>query len=105
MLASFTAPDAAVRERARELVGRDRFAVVHLSTPLVECRLRDAHGLYADADRGVVRDVPGIDFVYEEPSDAELVLPLHALGTQDAAVHTAVERVMEFLRERGALLR
>ena len=105
VLASFTAPDAAVRERARELVGRDRFAVVHLSTPLVECRLRDAHGLYADADRGVVRDVPGIDFVYEEPSDAELVLPLHALGTQDAAVHTAVERVMELLRERGALLR
>ena len=105
VLASFTAPDASVRARARELVGGDRFALVHVSTPIDACRRRDPSGLYAAAARGSVKDVPGIDLDYETPTDADLALPMHQLGAGEAGIRAAVERVMAFLESKGALVR
>ena len=105
VLASFTAPDASVRARARELVGPDRFALVHVSTPLDACRRRDPSGLYAAAARGSVKDVPGLDLDYETPADADLALPMHEFGAGEAALRVAVERVMAFLETRGAVVR
>jgi bifunctional enzyme CysN/CysC len=105
VLASFTAPDASVRARARELVGSDRFALVHVSTPLDACRRRDPSGLYAAAARGSVKDVPGLDLDYETPTDADLALPMQEIGAGEAGVRVAVERVMAFLETRGALVR
>jgi len=104
-LAVFTAPEASVRERARDLVGRGRFALVHVSTPLEECRRRDPSGLYRDLAEGKVTGVPGVDFDYEAPADAELVIPLHELGSPDVALRTAVDRVMALLERRGAIIR
>jgi bifunctional enzyme CysN/CysC len=105
VLASFTAPDSSVRIRARELVGSDRFAVVHVSTPLEACRRRDPVGLYRDAASGAVKDVPGVDFEYEAPTDAEITIPFHELGTPDAAIRTAVERVLTFIESRGVMVK
>jgi bifunctional enzyme CysN/CysC len=102
VLASFTAPDASVRARARELVGRERFALVHVSTPIDACRRRDPSGLYAAAARGSVKDVPGLDLDYETPTDADLVLPIHELGSGEAGIRAAVERVLAYLEAKGA---
>jgi len=109
VLASFTAPEASVRMKARDLVGRDRFALVHVSTPLEACRRRDPAGLYRDAAAGSVTNVPGVDFAYERPGaddlDAalDLELPFHELGAPEVAVRTCVERVMKLLADRGVL--
>ncbi|MCE2882817.1 MAG: adenylyl-sulfate kinase [Planctomycetaceae bacterium] len=103
VLAVFTAPEASVRGRARDLVGPDRFATVHVSTPLEACRRRDPAGLYRSHASGAVQGVPGIDFEYEAPTDAELVIPFHELGAPDAALRSAVERVMAFLEARGVI--
>lgn len=105
VLASFTAPDAASRERARELVGMERFATVYLSTPLEACRERDPSGLYREAAAGTITGVPGVDFEYEPPEAADLVIPFHELGPNDTALATAVERVMAFLDARGVVRR
>ncbi|MFM7259307.1 MAG: sulfate adenylyltransferase subunit CysN, partial [bacterium] len=91
VLASFTAPDASVRAKARELVGGAQFALVHVSTPLDACRRRDPVGLYRDAAQGSVKNVPGVDFEYDQPSDADLTIPFHELGAPDVAIRTAVE--------------
>jgi bifunctional enzyme CysN/CysC len=104
-LAVFTAPEATVRARARELVGNDRFALVHVSTPLEECRRRDPSGLYRDLAAGKVAGVPGVDFEYEAPADSDLTIPLHELGAPDVALRTAVERVMALLEGRGAIVK
>ena len=104
-LAVFTAPEASVRERARELVGAERFALVHVSTPLDECRRRDPSGLYRDLAAGKVAGVPGVDFDYEVPTNAELTIPLHELGAPDVALRTAVDRVMALLEGRGAIVK
>jgi adenylyl-sulfate kinase len=104
-LAVFTAPEATVRARARDLVGNDRFALVHVSTPLEECRRRDPSGLYRDLAAGKVAGVPGVDFEYEAPADSDLTIPLHELGAPDVALRTAVERVMALLEGRGAIVK
>jgi bifunctional enzyme CysN/CysC len=104
-LAVFTAPEAGVRARARDLVGGDRFALIHVSTPLEECRRRDPSGLYRDLAAGKVAGVPGVDFDYEAPADAELTIPLHELGAPDVALRTAVERVMALLEGRGVIVK
>jgi bifunctional enzyme CysN/CysC len=103
VLASFTAPDASVRAKARDLVGASQFALVHVSTPLDACRTRDPVGLYRDAAQGTVKDVPGVDFEYDQPADADLTIPFHELGAPDVAIRTAVERVMALLDARGVI--
>ena len=46
-IAAFVAPDEAVRQKAAEVIGRDRFLVVHLDAPIEVCRERDQEGVYA----------------------------------------------------------
>jgi len=103
VLASFTAPDASVRAKARELVGGAQFALVHVSTPLDACRRRDPVGLYRDAAQGSVKNVPGVDLEYDIPQDADITIPFHELGAPDAAIRTAVERVMALFEARGVI--
>ena len=69
-LCALLAPDEAVRDKAREVVGRERFLVVHLATPLDVCRSRDTRGLYAQADAGEIANFPGVSAPYEAPADA-----------------------------------
>ncbi len=103
VLAVFTAPDASVRARAAELIGSERFALVHVSTPLDACMRRDPSGVYRDAASGSLKGVPGIDFEYEAPTNAQLTIPFHELGATDVALRTSVDRVMALLEARGVI--
>jgi bifunctional enzyme CysN/CysC len=76
-LAAFVAPDAAVREKVAERIGRERFVVVHLSAPVEVCRERDSSGAYARADAGGIADFPGVTAPYEQPQEPDLVIPSH----------------------------
>ena len=84
-IAALVAPSAAVRERARELIGPDRFVEVFLDPPLDVCRSRDHAGLYEAADRGEIRQFPGVSAPYDKPADADLVLDTARLDV-DACV-------------------
>jgi bifunctional enzyme CysN/CysC len=95
-IAAFVAPQEEVRQKAGAVVGSDRFLVVHLAAPIEVCRQRDQEGLYAAADAGDIADFPGVSAPYEEPANADLVLPTHELPVDEC-----VERVMALLGERG----
>ena len=73
-IAALVAPSAPVRERARKLIGADRFVEVFLDPPLEVCRARDSAGLYEAADRGEIRQFPGVSAPYDKPAGADLVL-------------------------------
>jgi bifunctional enzyme CysN/CysC len=96
VVASFVAPQEDARRRCRELVGSERFLLVHCAAPLEHCRRRDPSGVYRDAERGLLRDVPGLDLRYEEPTDADLVLPTH-----ERDIAACAEDLVALLRERG----
>ncbi len=97
-LASFVAPDAAVREKVADRIGRDRFVVVHLAAPVEVCRTRDTSGRYAAADAGDVADFPGVSAPYEPPVNPDLVLPTH-----EWPLSKSIDAVMALLADRGIL--
>jgi bifunctional enzyme CysN/CysC len=74
-VAAFVAPEAAIREKARDVIGADRLLHVHLSAPVDVCRDRDISGRYDAAARGEIVNFPGITAPYDEPQDADLVIP------------------------------
>lgn len=97
-VAAFVAPHEAVRQRAAEVIGRDRFLVAHVSAPVEWCREHDDQGVYARADAGELANFPGVSADYEAPATPDLVLPLHEISVEECA-----ERVVNLLEERGAL--
>ena len=97
-LAAFVAPEEAIRQKAGEVVGRERFLVVHLSAPIEVCRQRDVDGHYPQADRGELTLFPGVSAPYEPPVQPDLVLATDKLGVEEC-----VERILRLLEERGIL--
>jgi bifunctional enzyme CysN/CysC len=97
-IAAFVAPHEAVREKAREAIGAERFLEVYLSAPIEVCRQRDQSGAYALADAGKILQFPGVSAAYEAPGKADLVL-----ATDKIDVETAVQRIVEMLESRHIL--
>ena len=95
-IASFLAPRKEVRDRAREVVGSERFFEVFLDVPVEVCRERDTNGMYAMADSGEIMNFPGITTAYEEPVSADITLEPHSMP-----IESCVEAIMALLRERG----
>jgi bifunctional enzyme CysN/CysC len=97
-VASFVAPSEAVRQKAAELVGSDRFFVVHLNTPIDVCRQGDQADMYAKADSGEIANFPGVTADYDVPTRADLTLGAHELSVSEC-----VERILALLTERGII--
>ena len=95
-LCAFVAPEAAFRQKAREVVGKDRFVEIHLSAPVEVCRQRDTEGMYVRADQGELTEFPGVSAPYEAPTHADLVVPTHEWN-----VEQCVDRIVAMLTERG----
>lgn len=84
VLVAATAHARAFREQARSVA--PAFVEVWVDTPLEECTLRDAKGLYAAARAGSAQGVPGAQEIYEPPLAAEVV----AHGGLDDAARSAL---------------
>jgi bifunctional enzyme CysN/CysC len=97
-IASMVAPEDTVRKRARDVVGADRFFLVHLSAPIEWCRNAEDTGLYRDADAGKMSNIPGVDFPYEAPTDADFTVPSHEISIAECA-----ERIIQELGRHGRI--
>jgi bifunctional enzyme CysN/CysC len=93
---AFVSPHEAVRQKARQVVGPDRFVEVFLDCPLDVCKRRDPNGVYALAEAGKIHQFPGVSAAYEPPTQADLTL-----ATDRLSVDECVERVVALLRQRG----
>ncbi len=97
-IAAFIAPDGKVREKAAEVVGSERFLVVHLDAPIEICRQRDNQGRYERAEAGELVDFPGVSADYDAPVD-----PALRLRTDELSVAECVDRIVELLRDRNSI--
>ena len=97
-ICAFVAPHDAVRRKAREVVGSERFIEVYLKAPLEVLKQRDSSGAYEAAEAGRIAQFPGVSAVYEEPSNPDLVLPTH-----EVSVEEGVDRIVELLRAKGVI--
>jgi bifunctional enzyme CysN/CysC len=97
-IASFLAPRKEVREKAREVVGQERFIEVFLDVPVEVCRERDTNGMYEMADAGEIKNFPGVTAAYEEPVAADLTLEPHLVSLE-----SCIEAIMALLKQRGVI--
>ncbi|HZZ44462.1 MAG TPA: sulfate adenylyltransferase subunit CysN [Tepidisphaeraceae bacterium] len=97
-LAAFVAPHEAVREKAKDVVGRDRFIEIFVDAPLEVCKERDRAGVFAMAERGEIAQFPGISATFEQPKTPDLVLP-----TDKISLEECVDRVMVLLKNRDVI--
>lgn len=94
-VASLLAPDAGERDKAAELIGRERFIEVLVQAPVEICQSRDPRGHYRQADEGQMPRLPGAGTVYEPPTNPDLIL-----NTDQESIESCVERVVSLLRDR-----
>jgi bifunctional enzyme CysN/CysC len=89
-LAPFASPQEEVREKAKELVGAERFLVVHMTAPadVRNERVKERRASEASADVG--------EFAYEAPANADL-----SLDTSKLDLAQQVDAVVELLKMRG----
>lgn len=73
-LAAFVAPHEEVRKKAAEVVGGDKFLVVHIDAPEAWRREHDEQGVYAKADAGEIKNLTGVSIEYEPPTKPDLVV-------------------------------
>lgn len=97
-LCCFVAPNEAARQNAKDVVGADRFLLVHLDAPLEVCRARDLHNVYNTADRGEIADFPGVNAPFDVPESPDLHLPTHEISIKEG-----VEKVLQLLEKKGII--
>lgn len=84
-IAAFISPNNELREMASNIIGKENFVEVYISTPIEECEKRDVKGLYAKARRGEIKNFTGISAPFEAPQDAALSI--------DTSKHSVKESV------------
>jgi bifunctional enzyme CysN/CysC len=97
-LAAFVAPSESIRARVAELVGKDKFFVVHLTADEPIRIARDSKGHYAKAQAGVLPNFPGVSALYEAPEKADLVV-----DSGKYPLESCVQQVLELLTRRGVI--
>lgn len=81
------------RDRAR--AQNVRFLEIYVDTPLEICRQRDPKAIYRMAERGEASYVPGLQQVYEDPVNPEVVIDGTLPPDENA------KKIVEVLAERG----
>jgi len=81
VLVSVISPFAAMREKAKLLIGEQRFILVYVKAQLSVCMERDPKGLY----KKKIKQFTGIDSAYEPPENPDITLDTEKLSVDEAA--------------------
>jgi len=92
VLAAFISPYNRDRENAKEIIGREDFIEIYVSTSLQECERRDVKGLYRKARSGEIPNFTGIGSPYETPEKPDIII-----DTEKKSLTENVEYLMEQL--------
>lgn len=94
-LATFISPTRELRDMAGQIIGKDDFVEIYISTPLEECEKRDVKGLYAKARRGEIKEFTGISAPFEQPAD-----PAVTIDTSRISLEESVTRIKDAVMSR-----
>lgn len=91
-IAAFISPNNDIREMAANIIGKENFMEVFVSTPIEACEKRDVKGLYAKARRGEIRNFTGVSAPFEAP-----LHPALSLDTSILSVEESVNKLLELV--------
>lgn len=97
-IAAFISPNNQLREMAAEIIGKDDFVEVFVSTPLEECEKRDVKDLYAKARRGEIKNFTGISAPFEAPEHPDITL-----DTSKLPVEESVKILLDYVLPKAVL--
>lgn len=97
-IAAFISPNNQLREMAAEIIGKDDFVEVFVSTPLEECEKRDVKGLYAKARCGEIQNFTGISAPFEAPEHPDITL-----DTSKLPVEESVKILLDYVLPKAVL--
>ena len=92
-LVSFISPFKSERQMAKDLLSSDEFFEIFVNTTLEECEKRDPKGLYKKARAGELKNFTGIDSLYEEPENPDLIL-----DTTSSNAEELTDQIINFLQ-------
>jgi adenylyl-sulfate kinase len=84
-IVALISPYKSSRDRAREMIGPERFVEVYVKASLEECEKRDPKGLYAKARKGEINNMTGIQDPYEAPASPDIVVETEADSADGSA--------------------
>ncbi len=91
-IAAFISPNNDIREMAANIIGKENFLEIFVSTPIEECERRDVKGLYAKARRGEIKNFTGISAPFEAPEH-----PALSIDTSKLTVQESVNKLLELI--------
>lgn len=94
VLTSFISPFQQDRENAANIIGKEDFIEIYVSTPLEECEKRDVKGLYHKAREGEIPNFTGINSPYEVPINPDITI-----DTSKGSIEECTDEVMRLLEK------
>lgn len=91
-IAAFISPNKDIREMSSNIIGKENFLEIFISTPIEECERRDVKGLYAKARKGEIKNFTGISSPFEAPEN-----PALSLDTSILTVEESVNKLLELI--------
>ena len=91
-ICSFVSPTEETRRIVRDIVGKEDFLEIFVSTPIEVCESRDVKGLYQKARAGLIKDFTGVSAPFEIPQNAIL-----SIDTSDKSVEECLEIMLNRL--------
>jgi len=95
VLVSLVSPYRKIREEARKFIG-DNFKEIFVKCSIETCVKRDPKGHYSKAIKGEIKDMTGIQDVYEEPLSADLVIDTEKLSLEESK-----KLVLDFIHKQN----
>lgn len=95
----FVSPTNAIRNAAKEIIGKEDFVEVFIDTPIEICEQRDVKGLYKKARAGEIKDFTGINAPFEAPENAAIVVKT-ANKTVEESVNTILKQILPLITKK-----
>lgn len=98
-ICSFISPSQDIRKQCAQIIGEERFHLLHMETDIELCK-KNKPELYRGAEEGKIKYLPGVNEMYETPTNAALILVQHTTPTESQVNDAHIESIMEYLSNR-----
>ncbi|NVO03505.1 MAG: adenylyl-sulfate kinase [Bacteroidetes bacterium] len=89
----FVSPTKKMRDLAKSIIGEENFIEVYVNSPLIVCEKRDTKGLYARARSGEIKNLTGVNAIYEAPINPDIELKTDVL-TIEQTVEKLIDNIL-----------
>jgi bifunctional enzyme CysN/CysC len=92
VICSFISPRENIRQQCAQIIGKERFHLIHMDASLEYCR-KNKPKLYRESGKGYIRHMPGVDEPWEKPENA-------VMNLKPEKSDPNTEKIIEYLAEK-----